>query len=111
MKLKLTIAALFLAAASTASALTFTRTESSIGDISIVILDASPDPAFLVSFRTYDSQGLIREIPNRNLWSLMSSEQKTNLRNMLVTVRAALHTQESIPTPTPTPTAAPTPTP
>lgn len=106
-KYLITIALMILA--STASALTFTRTEDRIDDISILILDESPDPSFLVSFRTYDSQGMIREVSNRNLWALMSPTQQTNLRNMLVTVKAALYTQEAIPTPTPT--AAPTPTP
>lgn len=106
---KFLAAALLLLTATVASALTFTRTEGRIDDISILILDESPDPSFLVSFRTYDSTGLVREVSNRNLWALMSSDQKTNLRNMIATVRAALYTQEAIPTPTPT--AAPTPTP
>lgn len=107
MKLYLTAAILLLA--TSAGALTFTRTEDRIDDISILILDETPDPSFLVSFRTYDSSGMIREISNRNLWGLMSSDQRTNLRNMLATVRAALYVQEAVPTPTPSPSPSPTP--
>jgi hypothetical protein len=107
--MKKLIAITLLLIATSANALTFTRTEDRIDDITVMVLDESPDPAFLVSFRTYDSSGLIREISNRNLWSLMSSDQKTNLRNMLTTVRGALYVQESIPTPTPSPVPTPTP--
>ncbi len=103
------LTAALLLIATSAGALTFERTETRLSDITVCVMQAGADPAFLVSFRTYDGEGLIREISNRNLWLAMSSEQRTQVRGMLATVSAALHQTEQVPTPTPT--SAPTPTP
>ena len=97
------ITATLLCFATSASALTFERTETRMEDITVCVAQPGVDPTFLVSFRTYDDQGLIREVSNRNLWPLMSADQQTQVRGMLATVSAALHTTEAIPTPTPTP--------
>lgn len=105
------ITAALLWVATSASALTFERTETRIEDITVCVQQQGADPSFLVSFRTYDDQGLIREVSNRNLWPLMSADQQTQVRGMLATVSTALHVSEAIPTPTPTATVVPSPTP
>jgi hypothetical protein len=96
---KLLVALLLLAG--TAHAITISRTETRLEDVQVCIRKGTADPSFIVSFRTYDASGLVREVAGRDVWGQLNGTQQTQVRGVINAIYGALHTAESIPTPTP----------
>lgn len=104
--MKTKIAAFFigaLLATTTTWALTTTRTETRLEDVRILIIKQPGDPSFLVSYRTFDDQGLLRDMANEDYWPELTATQKNQIRAIVDGVYVKLHNQQQIPLPSPTP--------
>jgi len=94
-----------------ALAITVTRTENRMEDVQVCIRKQTGDPSFLASYRTYDEQGLMREVGAQDMWNDITPAQQTQVKQVINGVYSKLHNEANIPTPTPQPTPSPTPTP
>jgi hypothetical protein len=97
----LVLVAALLLSAGAAYGITVTRTEGRVEDVTVCIKKQPGDPSFLISFRTFDGDVLVREIGGRDVWSQLSTTQKNQIRNIIDAVSSAVYSSESIPTPTP----------
>lgn len=104
--MKALLVALILVAGS-AWALTVTKTETRLDDFRVLLLKQPGDPAFLVSYRTYDNEQLMREIQNENYWEALTATQKNQVRQIIDGAYNKAHQVNDIPLPSPTPVATP----
>lgn len=93
-----------------AYALTVSRTETRMEDVQVCIMKQAGDPSFLASYRTYDEQGLMREVGAQDMWDDITPTQQNQVKQVINGVYNKLHNEANIPTPTPQPTPSPTPT-
>lgn len=108
---KLIVAMNILLIAVSVHAVTVTRTETRMEDVQVCIRKQAGDPSFLASYRTYDEQGLMREVGAQDMWNDITPAQQTQVKQVINGVYSKLHNEANIPTPTPQPTPSPTPTP
>ena len=98
-----------LLVATSAWALTVSKTETRIDGFQILLIKQSGDPTFLVSYRTYDDQDLMRTIQNQDYWSSLTPSQKTQVNQVINGMYNKVHNENNIPTPTPMPSESPSP--
>jgi hypothetical protein len=96
--------------AAPAYALTVSRTETRMEDVQVCIMKQAGDPSFLASYRTYDENGLMREVGAQDMWDDITPTQQNQVKQVINGVYNMLHQDANIPTPTPRPTPSPTPT-
>lgn len=76
-----------------------TRVEERIEDIRICIGNNDSGPTLMMQFRTYDQDGLVRDVRDRDVWSTLSPTQQGQVKGIIDAVKSSLYTKEVVAVP------------